>query len=157
MPDMLVKLYELPPLEPALEQQRRQGITIRRALAPEKRLVLGWVEQHWGAAWASECDVAFANQPPACFVAVADDALLGFACYDATARGFFGPIGVVEATRGRGVGAALLVATLHAMRWLGYGYAIIGGVGPAEFYARTVGATLIPDSAPGIYQGMLRS
>ena len=29
------------------------------------------------------------------------------------------------------------------MRDAGYAYAIIGGVGPAEYYARTVGATLI--------------
>jgi len=28
-------------------------------------------------------------------------------------------------------------------------------VGPAEFYAKTVGATLIPDSTPGIYRDYL--
>ena len=38
---------------------------------------------------------------------------------------------------------------------MGYAYGIIGGVGPAEFYAKTVGATLIPDSTPGIYTDML--
>ena len=34
---------------------------------------------------------------------------------------------------------------------MGYAYGIIGGVGPVEFYERTVGASLIPESAPGIY------
>ena len=37
----------------------------------------------------------------------------------------------------------------------GYGYAIIGGVGPAEFYAKTVGAIPIEGSEPGIYRGLL--
>jgi predicted N-acetyltransferase YhbS len=71
-------------------------------------------------------------------------------------KGFFGPTGVDAHQRGRGIGKALLVACLQAMRHEGYGYAIIGGVGPAEFYSKAVGATLIEGSAPGIYKGMLR-
>ncbi|MCK7506256.1 MAG: hypothetical protein MZV70_20760 [Desulfobacterales bacterium] len=35
------------------------------------------------------------------------------------------------------------------MRDDGYAYAIIGGVGPAAYYAKTVGATLIEGSSPG--------
>ena len=42
------------------------------------------------------------------------------------------------------------------MRTLGYGYAIIGDVGPSQFYERTVGATPIPDSEPGVYAGLLK-
>jgi hypothetical protein len=42
------------------------------------------------------------------------------------------------------------------LRELGYAYGIIGGVGPSEFYARNVGAIVIPDSAPGIYGDPLR-
>jgi hypothetical protein len=41
------------------------------------------------------------------------------------------------------------------MRQAGYGYAIIGGVGPADFYVKTVGATPIEGSEPGIYRGLL--
>jgi GNAT superfamily N-acetyltransferase len=68
----------------------------------------------------------------------------------------FGPTGVHPAYRGRGIGAAVLVATLRAMADEGYMYAVIGWVGPAEFYARTVGATLIPDSEPAGFRGPLR-
>jgi hypothetical protein len=50
-----------------------------------------------------------------------------------------------------------LLACLYAMREQGYGYAIIGGVGPAEFYTKTVGATLIEDSTPGVYRGQLEA
>ena len=38
----------------------------------------------------------------------------------------------------------------------GYAYAIIGGVGPAAFYASAVGAIPIEGSSPGIYRDPLR-
>jgi hypothetical protein len=41
------------------------------------------------------------------------------------------------------------------MRAETYAYAIIGWAGPVEWYARTVGATVIPDSEPGIFHGGL--
>jgi len=37
----------------------------------------------------------------------------------------------------------------------GYAYSIIGGVGPAGFYAEAVGAVPIAGSTPGIYARML--
>ncbi len=156
MPDMLVKLYTLPLLEPALAQQEAQGITIRRGLPPEKHIVTRWVRQHFSELWASETDVAFGHQPPTCFVAVENQQLIGFACHDATSRNFFGPTGVSEAARGRGVGRALLLVCLHAMHAQGYGYAIIGAAGPTDFYTRCVGAIPIEDSSPGVYRGLLR-
>ena len=73
-----------------------------------------------------------------------------------TARGFFGPLGVAEAWRTKGVGAALLLQCLHAIRAHGYAYAIIGGVGPKAFYEKVVPVMEIPGSSPGIYQGLLR-
>ena len=156
MPDMLVKLYTLPPLEPVLQQQQAAGIDIRRALANEKYLVVDWVRRNFYPNWVSECEVAFTRQPVSCFIAVEQGQLIGFACHDATYRNFFGPTGVSEQVRGRGVGKALLLACLHAMAAQGYGYAIIGWVGPAEFYTKTVGAVEIEGSDPGIYRGMLR-
>ena len=156
MQDMLVKLYTLPPLEPAVQQQKTAGIEIRRALAPEKYVVIPWVGQHFYQEWQSECEVAFTRQPAACFVAIEKGQLIGFACHDTTCQNFFGPTGVTPAGQGRGTGKALLLACLHAMAAQGYAYAIIGGVGPVEFYEKTVGATLIPDSTPGIFGGMLR-
>jgi len=156
MSDMLVRLYALPPLEPLLEAQHNSGITIRRAIAPEKHHVLNWIRQHFSEFWVSECEVTFGHQPVGCWLAVEEGKLIGFACIDATARGFFGPTGVSEAARGRGTGKALLLVALHDLRNQGYGYGIIGGVGPAEFYAKAAGATLIEDSTPGLYGGMLR-
>lgn len=150
MPDMLVKLYALPPI-PAFPE----NMDMRRALAPEKHLVLGWIGRTFGTHWVSETDAAFARQPISCFIAVHNGQPVGFACYDATMRGFFGPMGTDDAVRGRGVGKILLLMALHDMWAHGYGYAIIGGVGPADFYATSCGAVLIPDSSPGVYRGML--
>lgn len=156
MTDMLVKLYTLPELEPELTIQKKAGIDIRRALAAEKEIVAEWVGQHFEPAWISECGVAFSRQPVSCFIAVEGDRLAGFACHDATCRNFFGPTGVSDSHRGRGIGRALLLACLHAMAGQGFAYAIIGGVGPVEFYAKSVGAVVIEGSEPGIYGGMLK-
>lgn len=153
--DMLVKLYDLPSSEDAFRRVAAAGISVRRALAPEKHKVLDWIRDNFSQAWASEADVAFGRQPVSCFVALEAKRLLGFACHDATCPNFFGPTGVDPGARGNGVGAALLLACLEDMRHQGYGYAIIGGVGPADFYARAVGAIPIEGSEPGIYRGLL--
>ena len=157
MTDMLVKLYTLPELAPVLAQQRGQNLEIRRALVPERHVVVDWVGQRWGTAWACECDIAFVRQPLSCFVALAAGDLAGFACHEATYKNFFGPFGVDPAQQRRGIGEALLLTTLHDMAAQGYAYAIIGGAGPGEFFTRVAGAIPIEDSTPGIYRGLLRS
>jgi GNAT superfamily N-acetyltransferase len=153
--DMLVKLYALPDSRDALTRLREAGIDVRRALAPEKHKVIAWVRKNFSEGWASETEVAFARQPVSCFIAVDKGKIAGFACHDATCPNFFGPTGVEPAARKKGIGAALLFACLEDMRQAGYGYAIIGGVGPAEFYAKAVGAVAIEGSEPGIYRGLL--
>ena len=83
---MLVRLYDLPESSSSVEALRAVGIDVRRALAPEKHVVVAWVREHFGEAWASECDVSFARLPIACFRAQRGQEVLGFACYDATAK-----------------------------------------------------------------------
>ena len=156
MPDMLVKLYDIPDLAPVLASQRDKGITIRRGMPPEKFLALEWIGRHFSQYWVSEADVAFAAHPPTIYLAHRGEQLLGFACYDTARKNFFGPTGVDEAERGQGIGKALLLAALHAMRADGYMYGIIGWAGPVGYYEKTVGAAVIPDSEPpGSYRGML--
>ena len=153
--DMLVKLYALPDSREVYERLQKAGITTRRALAPEKHKVVAWVREHFSEHWASEVDVAFARQPISCFIAVRQKNILGFACHDATCANFFGPTGVDPNERKLGIGKALLFNCLEAMKQQGYGYAIIGGVGPADFYTRAVGAIPIEGSEPGVYRGLL--
>ena len=154
---MLVKLYELPDDRPRLEQLRHDGIIVRNAMAREKHSVVDWVAETFGRWWAAECDVSFANQPISCFIAMKDGELVGFSCYDSTMRNFFGPMGVAENARNKGIGTALLLRSLHAMAAGGYGYAIIGDADLVEFYEKTVNAFEIPGSAPGVYSKWLES
>jgi GNAT superfamily N-acetyltransferase len=153
MADMLVKLYNLQVNWPNISRLEQQDIWLRKPLGSETRLLATWVEQQFSQGWASE--VAVALHQRTCLIAVQASQVLGFACYDAAALGLFGPMGIVEAHRGQGLGQALLQLTLFEMKQKGYAYAIIGWVGPAEFYERTVGATLIPDSSPGLWQTRL--
>ncbi len=155
MTDMLVKLYDLPPLAPAIERCTAAGVVIRRAIVPEQHHIRAWIGTHFSENWVSECSAALTRLPVACFVAVEGDTLIGFAVYDAGYKGVFGPMGVSEAARGKGAGAALLLACLHDMRAQGYGYAVIGWTGPQDFYTKVCGAIPIEDSRPGMYRGML--
>ena len=157
MPDMLVNLLKLPKLEPVIAALEEENVQIRRALAPDKARIVEWVKEHSGVFASGECDVCFAHTPVSCYVATQGRRIVGYACYNATAPDFFGPTKVLEEMQGKGVGKALLLACLNAMYHEGYIYAIIGGVGPAAFYEKCVGATLIPDSTPGVYKDFLKN
>ncbi len=155
MQDMLVRLYALPEGESLRAALREQGVLVRSCRPYERHILADWVGKHFSPKWVSECKVAMGHQPVGCVIATRDRAILGFACWDATARGFIGPMGVDAGARGFGLGRALLVTALEQMRDFGYAYAVIGGVGPADFYASCVGATPIEDSSPGIYLDIL--
>jgi hypothetical protein len=152
---MLVRLYDLPNAVDLCQRLRDEGVEVRRALAPEKQIVVNWVRLTFSEGWADECDVAFSRKPVACFIAFRRQELLGFACHDVTCRNFYGPLGVAPDKRGRGIGAVLSLVCLSAMAHAGYAYAIIGSVGPIEFFAKVAGATVIENSSPGIYRGLL--
>lgn len=107
MPDMLVKLYELPEYEALLPALNAAGIQLRRALPPERHIVSAWVKDKFGPHWASECETAMSRQPVSCLIAIKSGVgdepskLIGFSCYEATAKGFFGPTGVDPDARQR--------------------------------------------------------
>jgi ribosomal protein S18 acetylase RimI-like enzyme len=181
MSDMLVKLYDLPEMAPWTEKMRAQNIQIRLAEPPEFPLVIAWVREHFNDRWALEVEAALRTEPVTCYLATemapgtADapgtagapqtaganpyeqppELMVGFAAYDVVARNLFGPTGVREDYRGRGIGTALLLACLHAMKAQRYAYAVIAWAGPTTFYAKTVGATLIEGSEPGVFRGRL--
>lgn len=156
MPDMLVKLYELDKYPVDYKKLSKDGITIITAMSANLSKIERWITEKFNEGWANEAAKSILSSPSKCFLAVDKDGIVGFACYDSTAKGFFGPTGVDESVRGKGVGKALLLRTLGAMAEEGYAYAVIGFVGPADFYAKCCGAQLIPDSTPGYYKNLLR-
>ena len=156
MPDMLVKLYDLPTSFAFLDDMAAKGVIVRKPIGPEKHLIEDWILQHFSDAWASEFDMTMRAFPVTSWVATKEKQLIGFACFDATGLGFFGPTGVHPEHRRHGIGKALLLACLVEMKLKGYGYAVIGSVGPADFYAKCCGAVVIPDSKPSVWYDMLR-
>lgn len=154
---MLVNLLKLPPLQPLIEEMKVAGVNVRRAQPFEVTPVRQFIEQNFSVAWADEIAVGFANKPVTVFIGTREARVIGFAGYECTRKAFFGPTGVAESERGRGVGKALLMAALWGLRELGYVYGIIGHAGPVEFYQEAVGAVVIPGSDPGIYEDFLTS
>src|ERR1041385_377348 len=134
MPDLLVNLLKLPAIEESPD------FIVRRAQPFEFSAVRNFVAANFSLTWADEISVGFARQPISVFVATIERELVGFAAYECTRRGFFGPTGVIPVAQGKGIGKALLFASLSALREMGYVYAIISAAGPVDFYQKTVGA-----------------
>jgi GNAT superfamily N-acetyltransferase len=154
---MLVNLLRLPPSEPALDHLKQARVVVRRAQPFELTLTQEFVAKNFSRNWADEVTIGFSNKPVSVFLATFEQHLVGFAAYECTRKGFFGPLGVLEGMQGRGIGRVLLISCLQGLQELGYVYGIIGGVGPVEFYEEAVGATVIPDSDPGIYTDLLKT
>nr|WP_321411849.1 GNAT family N-acetyltransferase [uncultured Allomuricauda sp.] len=157
MQDMLVRLLELP--DTSKEENilfEKESIIFRKPIAPEKSIIVQWVNKHFSKNWADETEAAFSALPINCFIAQREQEILGFACYESTFKNFFGPTGVLQTERGKGIGKILLVKSLLGLRDMGYAYAIIGGVGPASYYEKVVDATIIEKSEKSIYQNLLK-
>lgn len=151
MSDLLVPLYNLP------STTVPESVVIRLSAPWESIEVVSWIKQEFGILWASEASVAIHRQPSRCLIALEHNHLVGFACFDTTAKGFFGPTGVLTRMRGQGIGKSLLLESLHAMKTDGYGYAIIGDAGPVDFYKKFLNLFEIPNSKPGIYHDPIKT
>lgn len=141
--DMIVGLYNLPDIKV------NENIKIKRAFVGDKDIILDFVGKHFQKNWVYEVEHSLMEEVSKCFIATENGKVIGFACYDSSAKGFFGPIGVEPTKRDEKIGQALLVRTLSAMKEYGYAYAIIGWVSEAEmFYRKTVGAEFIKGGNP---------
>lgn len=150
--DMIANLTRLP------DCIEVEGVKLKRVYPADKIRVMNFIRENFQENWALEAEYAIMQPPGKCFIAVEDGRVIGFACYDTSAKGFFGPLGVAKPARGRHIGQALTLRTLHAMAEYGYGYAIIGWVGgAAEFYRKLVGAQYIDGGEPenSVYANMI--
>lgn len=156
MPDMLAKLY----WNPSPSDDRtwfndiwNADVEIVRPDIGQKTAILNWIVGRFSRGWADQAEAAFNNRPLTIFIATyRRQEMIGFACWDSVRQNFFGPMGVSEEWRGKGVGACLLLECMKAMRESGYEYAIIHAVGPVMFYAKVCGAECIPDSEAAQYR-----
>jgi ribosomal protein S18 acetylase RimI-like enzyme len=128
----LAGLGPAPPVPP--------GWTVRRAGPADAAALDAFVRALFPGPWPREAARALGRPVQSVFVAVHDSKLAGFACHSVYRAGWFGPIGTAEAARGHGIGAVLLGYCLDDLAAAGMPSVDIAWVGPASFYARTVGA-----------------
>lgn len=120
-----------------------EDVVIRRARPKDRERTLAAVDRMFARAWWFETSLAFKADEPTCIIAERDGEVIGFADYDATNFGLFGPTGVDESLRGKKVGAVLLRVCLREMRALGYPYALIPtDLDRLNFYNREGGASV---------------
>ena len=157
MADMLVKLYNIPHSHDIEENLFKSGIRIKKALAPDRSRIIDFSRTCVKDDYSDEVKAAFSNNPITCYIATREKEIIGFACYEATARNFFGPMAVLESERKKGVGKALLLKALESMRELGYAYAIIGWPtkSAVSFYKKCVDAILIDEKSSCVYKRMI--
>lgn len=144
--DILIRLYGAADHSADFAALRERGIAIKLAMDVNASEIESFVRENFSAIWADEA--RFALMRRTCYIAVEDTRLVGFACIQATAPEFFGPIGVLPDCRGRGIASALLHRAVLAMREKGYKYMVAGAVrGPmARIIARHYGTIEIPNS-----------
>src|SRR5690242_20317843 len=63
MPDMLVKLYDLPEVQSSLDKLKQNGIVIKRAMTADKHRIVSFVGEHFTDNWRNECECTFASLP----------------------------------------------------------------------------------------------
>lgn len=104
--------------------------------------VLSFVEREFGRIWRFEAAKAFQREQPPCFIEEENGTLTGFVVHDVNNRGlgWFGPTGVAKASRGRGTGCRLLLASLADLHRLGCSRAVIPWTDALAFYDRCCGA-----------------
>lgn len=157
MADMLVKLFNIPYSYDIEEALLKENIKIKKALAPDRSRIIDFSRICAKEDYSDEVKAAFSNNPITCYIATREKKIIGFACYEATAKNFFGPMAVLENERKKGIGKALLLKSLKSMEELGYAYAIIGWPAKSaiDFYKKCVGATMINEESSGIYKRMI--
>lgn len=146
LPDMIVRLKHLPDPGPIERRLAKEGYVVERATLGHRPKLAAFIEKHFSERWALQTAATFSRQPVSLFVALSGKEIAGFAAYDCSYRSYFGPTGVREDLRGKGVGAALLLRTLEDMTTQAYKWAIIGEVDPVAFYQKVCGAVVIPGS-----------
>lgn len=110
--------------------------------------LIPFVEKHF-AGWVQTIQGAKEMNNHSIYIALdAKGEIIGFAAFDLykNKKCYFGPMGVANSDRTKGIGFSLLHHCLREMKKIGYEYAVIGGAGPIEFYEKACHAVVIPST-----------
>jgi len=120
----------------------RQGLILKRATLNEIEPTAEFAGENFSEAWRHEVRDSSRFSEPPLHIALDGDRVIGFAAYDVAGPGRFGPTGTHPDYLRRGIGSALMKASLRDMRDRGDTMAEICWVGPIGYYTRSVGARL---------------
>ena len=152
--DILIRLYGIKDYSDAFRDLRAKGIEIKKAMDVNTSEIVDFVTKNFSAIWADEARFALMNR--GCYIAVEGTKLVGFACIQATAPEFFGPIGVLPECRGKGVASALLHKAVLAMKDKGYKYMVSGATrGPMARIIKKNYATVEIEDSLGAYEDLI--
>lgn len=131
-------------VEERLAHLQQGGIVVRRIGALDRTALSDYLHATWGKGWHAEGMAVFnlgREQIPG-FIATVGETPIGFAVYDVTRPGWFGPIGTTEVYRHTGVGGALLLCCLRDWQEQGRASGEIAAIGPLYFYVTTCSARI---------------
>ncbi|QDQ03440.1 GNAT family N-acetyltransferase [Lysinibacillus fusiformis] len=120
---------------------------IRKVNPNDANDLIQFIEHQFSKQWSETIRNALLLDEPSVYIAFDyKGEMVGFAAYDVfeNRKCYFGPMGVSESNRVKGIGYSLLHHCLKDMHDIGYEYAIIGGAGPIEFYEKACNAVVIP-------------
>lgn len=120
-----------------IDELKQQGFFIKRAEKQDKEIITDFLNREFPF-WITEVDNAFSNDPITTYICIYEGKCVGFSNYEGNNKGtgWFGPMGVLPITRGKGIGAILCKLCLNGIADLGFGEAIIPWVGPTRFYSK---------------------
>jgi mycothiol synthase len=136
-----LKLAQLD-ISEAVTRLAGRGIVVRRATDADIPATAAFNLQTFSRGWQIEVDETRRFGIPPLNIALYQDQIVGFAAYDVTGYGRFGPTGTRPDMRQQGIGGVLLKMCMQQMIDRGDSIAEIAWAGPVAFYTREVGARI---------------
>ncbi len=101
------------------------------------RSLTDFIKKKFSPCWAIEAEMALREPDGGLWIVFnGEDRLVGFAAYGALEPNWFGPVGVVNGERGKGIGTVLLYRALMSMRLNGVRYVKIPWTSHLFFYTQ---------------------
>ena len=131
--------------EPAVD---KGGYKYERVQPKDFEEAFNFVKQHFSdGTWPEEVQFSFKFTPPTTFIAKdAKNAIVGWSTHSLFFPGSFGPTGVLESLRGKGIGNELLLWSLWDIKQNGLETCEIMWVtgDTVKFYSKAIGAYISP-------------
>ncbi len=119
------------------------GFLFRKARLQEKKELVSWVRDTFSPFWAYEVSCGFSEDSTSIWLAEHKGEVVGFSAYSVLEPDWFGPIGVDERVRGKGIGTVLLYKAISSLRLDGHRFVTIPWTELLFFYSQLPGIVSI--------------